>query len=320
MSNKKNVSVIVLTYNPNYSKLLSTVRSIVCQKNVDIELIISDDGSLNDYINEIEDFFNDIGFKDYIINKNLKNVGTVKNYLSALKIASGEYVYGISPGDLLYDDHCLNDIYEFLVENDAEICFGKAVNYYFDDGKIVVSGASLKPRRPQIFSPKFYSHKRAKVAFFFGNFILGAAFMRKRDTAIQYIKRIEETAKYAEDNTSTAYAVLDHKKVLYFDRNILWYEIGTGISTHKGKSWDSRIKADYDRTFNLLKQVFPKDPVLDAAYIEWNSFMDFKKRIINFTKHPIVHLWAKFLKLYPLMKLEISEKDKQYLIDLLSIE
>lgn len=39
------VSVVVASYNPQIEKLLFTIKSIVNQKNVDIQIVITDDGS-----------------------------------------------------------------------------------------------------------------------------------------------------------------------------------------------------------------------------------------------------------------------------------
>ena len=41
------ISVVVLTYNPDSEKLLATLRSVICQQDVDYEVILSDDGSVD---------------------------------------------------------------------------------------------------------------------------------------------------------------------------------------------------------------------------------------------------------------------------------
>ena len=64
-SNGVTVSVLVVTYNPQYSKLINTVESILLQKNVRLEIIISDDGSQNNYFEQLEEFFKEHSFSEY---------------------------------------------------------------------------------------------------------------------------------------------------------------------------------------------------------------------------------------------------------------
>ena len=47
IENKYDISVIIVTYNPKWEKLRTTILSILFQKNINIEIIVSDDGSKN---------------------------------------------------------------------------------------------------------------------------------------------------------------------------------------------------------------------------------------------------------------------------------
>ena len=49
MKNKYDVSIIVATYNPDLNKLMSTLLSIIIQKGIKFEIIVTDDGSQKDY-------------------------------------------------------------------------------------------------------------------------------------------------------------------------------------------------------------------------------------------------------------------------------
>ena len=44
---KADISVVVLTYNPDLNDLKKTLRSIMLQDGVDFEIVIADDGSKN---------------------------------------------------------------------------------------------------------------------------------------------------------------------------------------------------------------------------------------------------------------------------------
>ena len=107
------ITVIVATYNPEWKKLRSTLLSIVTQKNIDFEIIITDDGSNDDYFDKAREFFIKNEISKYRFIKNQINIGTVKNFYNAIKCAGGEYVYGISPGDMFYEETTLEKLYFF---------------------------------------------------------------------------------------------------------------------------------------------------------------------------------------------------------------
>ena len=55
--NSVEVSVLVLTYNSNLDKLIDTVKSVIDQRGVSLEIVISDDGSKVKHFDELKDFF-----------------------------------------------------------------------------------------------------------------------------------------------------------------------------------------------------------------------------------------------------------------------
>ena len=66
MKNGYNVTVVVLTYNPVWKKLQATLKSIVEQQDVHVQIVtIPDDGSKNNYFDKVELFFKEIRFKDF---------------------------------------------------------------------------------------------------------------------------------------------------------------------------------------------------------------------------------------------------------------
>ena len=54
MNQDYEITVIVCTYNPDLQKLISTLKSVVLQKGVKIQVIVTDDGSSNNYFNEVK--------------------------------------------------------------------------------------------------------------------------------------------------------------------------------------------------------------------------------------------------------------------------
>ena len=225
------VSVIVVTYNPNEGALRLTLDSIVSQEGIDWEVIIADDGSRQKDFSWLPEYFSAHQVERYQLVENPENMGTIRNYLSGLKAASGEYTFGISPGDMIYDSLVLRDFYQFARQHDIRFCFGNAVYYSVNNGSIHYQEECIAPRRPDIYAAgKWWG----KFNFFSLDWICGVSYFRKRDAALQYIEQVSEFCKYAEDSTSTAYALAAGEQIWYYDRNIAWYEHGTGIQSLSG--------------------------------------------------------------------------------------
>ena len=293
---KIDVSVIVLTYKPVWEKLKMTLDSIIRQKDVRCEIVITDDGSEMDCREMIENYLNEKKFTDYIYNKNEHNVGTIKNYVSGLKKANGRYVYGISPGDMLYGEDCLKGLYDFCSNNHVNICFGNAI-YYNDNGeKVKVFSDENHPRRPGFYK-KDMSYFVMKNMFFNDENILGASYFRERKIAIECFEGISKNSLYLEDKCGTAVAIARKIKIVHFNRNVIWYEKGTGVSTSGNTAWQERLKKDYCETICDLKKQYPKDRAIDAVYIRYNCENKLKRKLLLMIKHPVFIIMDKMRKL-----------------------
>ena len=122
--------------------------------------------------------------------------------------------------------------------------------------------------------------------------ILGPSIFRKTSYALKYIGNISGVSKFVEDNTSILYSLAEEVPLYHYERNICWYEYGTGIST-SGKGLSTFVDNDIRNTFIFLKKKYPKDRVLDAAYIKRFSKYSNNKLLslmIMFIKHPMVFL------------------------------
>lgn len=260
------VSVAVLTYHPSWHKLKPTLVSILHQQNIDLEIILADDGSENNLQEEAGALFRAHRFADIRLLPNPENRGTVKNLISALEQAKGKYVYVISPGDFFYDEYTLQKMTAFAETEKADICFGEAVSYYLNEQgePVLPADRPLQPSRPEMYrDQKLF---RQKAAFFFLDYILGATYLRKTETLLKYLQRIEHFVKYAEDTPSTLFAMADGIPVHYFPEPVVFYECGSGISSRKGNSWQQILAAEYRAAYENLLHDRPEDRVLHCAW------------------------------------------------------
>lgn len=128
MSNKNLVTIAVLTYNSSKT-VLDTLDSIAKQTYPNIELIISDDGSLDSTVALVNKWIktNSSKFiKSQVITVE-KNTGIPANCNRALKAANGKWIKFIAGDDLLLPN-CIEDFINFTnIETEANVVYS---NYY----------------------------------------------------------------------------------------------------------------------------------------------------------------------------------------------
>jgi len=251
-SYKYDVSVIVVTYNSEFEKLRVTIESILIQKEVRFEIIIADDGSSDNHQNLIELLFQKKQFNHYKFIGNLKNSGTVKNYLSGLYEAEGEYTKSISPGDYLFDSLTLRPWVDFMRENNYLWSFSDVVNYNYEKDHMMIPLS--KKAYPQYIKPylkKQYDKCRWNYVVL-NDIALGAALLGDTQLILKYCERIcQHSVIYAEDNIWRL-MMFDGIVGGYYPDLTVVYEFGTGISTNNNAVWNSRLTNDWLATDNMM--------------------------------------------------------------------
>lgn len=305
---KPQIAVEVLTYNSDFEKLKLTLNSILIQKNINFEIIIADDGSKETNADKIEEYFREKEFKNYVIVANEHNQGTVKNVISGLEKVTAEYVKDIAPGDMLYDENTLSNFYTEIQNSKADVYFGNACYYNIVENDLHFYAPKI-PNNINIYKKnnirqikRNYLNKR--------DYILGAAFIIKTSTFLEYLKKIEGKVIYAED-CSFIYMIADNIIPVYVQQNLIWYEFGSGISTSSNNSWIKKIEADNKATFEIL---WNEKLITDACYEMKYSSSFIKKLFLRAFLNPM-SLVRMFIKpSYP----EIQRDDTDVLEKLLS--
>lgn len=263
------ISVICLTYNSDENKLLTTLNSVIQQKNCKYEIIIADDGSKDNKFEEVESFFAAKYFQNYKLIANEENKGIIKNFLSAIKLAKGKYIKYISPGDYLYDEYTLEYFCDFMNKYEAPIAFGKAV-YYSDDSHKLTIYRKMSPVITKNYEPSQKNYDYSLVLrkiMLYGDPILGAAIVANKNEFEYYLEEIKDKVTYIEDNTILPLLTLDKKRIYYMDRYILWYEYKSGISTSGNKEFEKKIKLDFYNCYRYIAIKYPNDTVVKLGYL-----------------------------------------------------
>ena len=275
------ISVIMAIYHPNWEKCLFTLDSILGQKGVCFELIITDDGSENNLFDKFESYLTEKGFNNYRLISHEQNQGTVKNYCDGLKAANGKYVKLISPGDALYNETTLQDWLSFLTKSGKTWSFGEAVFYQIEDAKRKIVSAPAFPRM-------IGCYKKGKPDTCRWNYVvledvaLGAAILCDRNEFLSRLAKLTGIVKFAEDTAITA-MVYDGLLPAYYSHNAMFYEYGTGVSTGE-QAWKKRIQEDLKNAELVLasKENGDKEQMkMSKALARVNSGSSMKKKIMK---------------------------------------
>lgn len=117
------VSVIIPSY--NHAKFIAqSIESVLCQQNVDFELLIADDGSSDNTLEVLEPYRDDSRIRIFD-NKINQGAGVVTKQL--IEHAKGQYIALLNSDDFWSDELKLSKQVKFLEENPTYgACFGKA--------------------------------------------------------------------------------------------------------------------------------------------------------------------------------------------------
>lgn len=255
-----NVSIAVLTYNPNIFKLYLTLESIIMQKKIQYEIIISDDGS-NSFPSEmIKEYFTSRGFSNYKIITHIENKGTVHNCYDALRHCNYKYTKLFSPGDLLTYPQALYDWVRYMENESYVVSFGRPIAYSMVKNRELVTCQVLN-------HPQTNKSKCLKRNCLLGkDSILGASVMVETKLMIEYLERIINRVIYCED-TVYRLMLLDEMSVGIYNKDSIFYEYGLGISTSKSSSWLKMLAKDYFVFDNILCEYANPKRVFDRRLV-----------------------------------------------------
>lgn len=241
MNTSPEVSVVVLTYNSQIEQLEATLKSIICQKDVMYELIISDDGSNDLSLQQIKECikaYPEVG----LLITSARNTGTVSNTNRGITPAKGRYTKLLSPGDYFTDEFALKKWVEFNDNNGIAISFCNYIPYTLKD-ELVDERVLLHPINVECFKTTGNIHSKIINRIVFHDYPIGATLLFETGLLKKYIERMEHIIIYCEDEC-LSWMILDGKDVLFFPDVTIAYEYGGGVSTNGDKKWNARIERD----------------------------------------------------------------------------
>lgn len=131
--NDVNISVLLPVYNS--SKTIGpTVESLLTQSFTDFELLIVDDGSVDDTLVKLE-LLASQDSRVKIISKEHSGLGATLNY--GLQIAKGKYIARIDADDVAHEDRLALQ-FEYMESNPHISVLGANVETVYSDGSVLV--------------------------------------------------------------------------------------------------------------------------------------------------------------------------------------
>ena len=284
------VTVGIVSYNPDLIKLKRTIQSVLLQRRISYQIVIADDGSINDRFEDIKEIFIRNNFSDYCFVKNKTNQGTVKNSESCVKNANGKYFVSLSPGDNFCDEFALYRWVNKAESSGADIIFANTIYYMCDDGFCVLS----KYRHPQDSSAYLGDYRKLKRNYLlYDDVCLGAGILTHKDIYVKYISEISGKAKFAEDNIFRL-MIFNNEKCIWLEEPVVFYEYGSGVSSSGDNRWIKRLYKDLCVTDEIMKR-----EMRDNSFFEFQIKIHFKFHQLAYKNKAILY----FLKIRKFIKL-----------------
>lgn len=246
------VSIIIASYNPSLEKMLFSINSVIKQTGIDYELIITDDGSKNNYFSEIEGFLQKHCKCEYQLLSHEVNQGTVKNFLDAVNHASGEFIRTLGAGDSLYGTESLKNHVEYVEKSGKNWSFGQML--YFSINELGERHFVKHRSRPQLTKPYLKGRDNRCVWNYcvVSDIATGTAILYKKDLLLCYLERFEGKVIYTEDYVTTL-MMFDGYLGAYYPAPVVCYEFGDdGITAPGNKDGGSKVYKDINSAYRLL--------------------------------------------------------------------
>lgn len=313
MSEKPLVSVIVITYNSSET-IIETLESIKGQKYESIELIITDDCSVDDTINVCYKWIehNKKRFSRAEVVTVDKNSGIPANCNRGLEKASGEWIKFIAGDDKLIET-AISDVIKFVESNNEIEVLDSVVEIYNNDFSRRIGNYNHGAK-------DFYSETLSSVEqrHMFANTLFGP---RLISTLGVFVKRkllveiggFDERYRLLEDSPLWWKILKSGRKFYFLGKTTTCYRRhDTSVSFNREIDYSSKILSDFQLTvFTFIKEnLSGETSKLNKLNILW---LDIFYRIIFMlgNKGIIAERFYKLARRFQPLRIASSFKAKQ---------
>lgn len=210
------VSVIVASYN-SAKFIRDTLESILNQTYNNIEIIIADDNSSDNSIDEAISYFKSVNYSNYKIAASDVNSGIPKNCNNGIKASNGQFIKLIAADDLLLED-CIYENVKFMNEHGNLIQFSNSIYFYESNGE-------KKEIKKDLYIDESVNNMSVEEQFdkmAYGNYISAPTVFYNRKL-FDKCGFFNEKYRFIEDYPLWCQILAKGEKILYLNKYTIFY-------------------------------------------------------------------------------------------------
>lgn len=196
---KKKVLILLSTYNGE-KYIEEQLESILSQVDVDIDVLVRDDGSTDNTISIIKAYATKYNNVSYILGE---NVGYAKSFWELLKHSNGYMYYAFSDQDDTWDSNKIASAIKFLSKANGPALYTSRV-VSVDNEKRIISENCFKSERALGIYESFIRNNIPGCVYVFNNHV--------RDLAAMY-------TGYIESHDWAVYIITNIFGIIFYDNN-----------------------------------------------------------------------------------------------------
>lgn len=287
------VSVCIITYN-SANTIIQTLNSIKDQTYRNIELIISDDFSIDESVSLCKEWLE----KNYdsFVNTRIvtvdNNTGTSANANRAWRAAKGEWIKLLAGDDLLLPD-CIESNVSYCKQNkEAKVLLSEVIPFREINGKLITEASSQYAMMP-------FWNKTAMAQFeelLHHNFLPAPTTFISR--SILEENPYNEEIPIMEDYPQWINLTKKGIRLSFMNKPTVMYRMGDSVTRSKAKIFSPLYRDSYCKFFwDVLNPEIKKAGLVDAYnYQRKILFMyDINSFIFNNRKNKVVTLMARVI-------------------------
>ena len=226
------VSVVILTYN-RFQYLRRAIDSVLRQDYPSLQLIISDDCSVNFPGEQIEKYLKrnmKSNVKEYTIIHHKSNIGTVRNLNNAYGIANGQYIFPLSNDDEFISEDVISKIVDIFLKKQCNMIITSRLQCD-EDGRAM---GYMPMKSAMKYINKLNTREKQCRAFIMEEYydMASGSALYLRKSFWEMIGKFDEKYRLWEDGPFIAKALLSEKIEMCFQITSIKYRIG-GVSCGK---------------------------------------------------------------------------------------
>jgi glycosyltransferase involved in cell wall biosynthesis len=247
------VSVVIPTYN-RCGYLKECLLSVISQSYKDLEIIVIDNCSTDNTV-EIVRSINDPRIKLVV---NDENIGPVKNYDNAIKLATGSWIHLFGDDDIMFADAIEKKVK--MVENSSNMLIHSNVQLINQDGEIVSDESWAKDFvRNYNMGASFSQKEIFDKLFYEWNFITMPSVMFRVDLYDRIGPLYSKGIRFSADWDFWLRAIL-HTNFIYISEPTIFYRFHESNDS-KSVTADTWIN-EADKIRNKLLKTYPSHKYL----------------------------------------------------------